>query len=279
MSAWVTEVTYELDQVGLSEHYVQTNTRIQNGEKEHVRFHKDGTFHVTTPKLEEDDTEPISSLFPTERHISLLEVLSTVNRLSGFIDTFEPWHRKYARSKPPNKTFFAGIIGIGCFIGTRKMEKISAAINGAELETTVNTYFTLENIDAANDRVLKLMSELELPEIYRNQPGVLHTSSDGQRHEVSVDSLNAYYSYKYFGKDQGATVRMVRRCFQLCRQGSPLRNRRTDAQRGREKRHPLDGHRRILGSSVRRDASARILIRSTANDRNFNAPSPTRVGA
>ena len=190
----------------LHEHYVQTNTRIQDGENNHVRFHKDGKFHVATPKVEEVDNEPVSSLFPTGRYIPLLEVLSTVNRLSGFVDAFEPWHRKYAREKPSNKTFFAGIIGIGCFIGTRKMEKISAAISGAELETTVNSYFSLENIDAANDRVLKFMSELELPELYRNQRGLLHTSSDGQRHEVSVDSLNSYYSYKYFGKDQGATA-------------------------------------------------------------------------
>ena len=39
------------------------------------------------------------------------------------------------------------------------MEKISTAINGAELETAVNSYFSLENIDAANDRVLKLMGK------------------------------------------------------------------------------------------------------------------------
>lgn len=190
----------------LHEHYVRTNTRIQNDENKYVRFHQDGRFHVITPKVEDDDIEQVSSLFPTGRYISLLEVLSTVDRLSGFINSFEPWHRKYARVRPPNKTFFAGIIGIGCFIGTRKMEKISAAINGAELETTVNTYFSLENIDAANDQVLKLMNELELPEIYRNQPGLLHTSSDGQRIEVSEDSLNTYYSYKYFGKNQGATA-------------------------------------------------------------------------
>jgi TnpA family transposase len=35
---------------------------------------------------------------------------------------------------------------------------------------------------------------------------VLHTSSDGQKFEVAVDSLNANYSFKYVGKDKGVSV-------------------------------------------------------------------------
>jgi TnpA family transposase len=34
----------------------------------------------------------------------------------------------------------------------------------------------------------------------------LHTSSDGPKFEVRADSLNANYSYKYFGKGQGVSV-------------------------------------------------------------------------
>ena len=34
----------------------------------------------------------------------------------------------------------------------------------------------------------------------------MHTSSDGQKYGVSVDSLNANYSYKYFGQEQGVTA-------------------------------------------------------------------------
>jgi TnpA family transposase len=35
---------------------------------------------------------------------------------------------------------------------------------------------------------------------------MLHTSSDGQKFEVAVDSLNANYSFKYLGKDKGVSV-------------------------------------------------------------------------
>ena len=61
------------------------------------------------------------------------------------------------------------------------------------------------SIHAANDHVLRLMNQLELPEVYRDQPGILHTSSDGQKFEVGVDSLNANYSFKYFGQGKGVT--------------------------------------------------------------------------
>jgi len=50
------------------------------------------------------------------------------------------------------------------------------------------------------------MTQLELPELYRRHPGQLHTSSDGAKFGVAVDSLNANYSFKYLGKDLGVSV-------------------------------------------------------------------------
>ena len=136
----------------------------------------------------------------------LIEVLSTVNRLTGFIDAFEPWYVKYARARPLEKTFLAGILGYGCFSGIGKIARISKWINETELETTVNGYFTLDNLHAANDLILKFMDRLELPEIYRRQAGKMHTSSDGQKYGVAVESLNANYSFKYLGQDAGVSA-------------------------------------------------------------------------
>ena len=67
----------------------------------------------------------------------------------------------------------------------------------------MNWHFSLDGLQAANDRVLRLMDRLELPNLARRLPDQLHTSSDGQKFEVRVDSLNANYSFKYFGKDSG----------------------------------------------------------------------------
>jgi TnpA family transposase len=55
-------------------------------------------------------------------------------------------------------------------------------------------------------RIISLMDRMELPNIYRRQNEILHTSSDGQKFEVAVDSLNANYSFKYFGQGRGVSV-------------------------------------------------------------------------
>jgi hypothetical protein len=85
---------------------------------------------------------------PDRDYISLIEVLSTVNRLTGFIDAFEPWYVKYARTRPPEKTFLAGILGYGCFIGIGKIARISKWINETERvcffrNDTINSRFSV----------------------------------------------------------------------------------------------------------------------------------------
>ena len=107
---------------------------------------------------------------------------------------------------PPRRTFFAGIAALGCDIGTGKILRISREINAAELENTVNWYFYPEGLHEVNDTLLRFMDRLELPQVYRRSPDRLHTSSDGQKFEVRADSLNANYSFKYFGKGKGVSV-------------------------------------------------------------------------
>ncbi len=51
-----------------------------------------------------------------------------------------------------------------------------------------------------------MLDQLELPNLYRSEPDQLHTSSDGQKFEVAVDSLNARHSFKYFGQHKGVSV-------------------------------------------------------------------------
>ena len=106
---------------------------------------------------------------------------------------------------PPASFLYAGT-GYGCFIGTHKTASISSGVAESELETTVNSYFTLDNLHSANDRILQFMDQLALPALYRQPNGLLHTSSDDQKFEVAVDSLHASYSFKYFGHDKGVSA-------------------------------------------------------------------------
>ena len=190
----------------LNARYEETNNNFATGSNQFLTFRNNGTFHVSTPKLDDNDSMPLSGVFPEQKFISLLEALATVDNDTGFLDEFQHWQTKFQQEKPAKKTFFAGIMAYGCDIGHHKLAQISKQINENELNNTLNWYFSLANIQAANDRVLQCMDRLELPNIYRNKDDLLHTSSDGQKFGVSVDSLNANYAFKYLGKDKGVSV-------------------------------------------------------------------------
>jgi TnpA family transposase len=136
----------------------------------------------------------------------MIEMLATVNQATDFLGEFEHWQSKYQRAQPEAKVLFAGIMGYGCDIGHRKLAQISSHLNENELENGVNWYFSLQNIQNANDKILHFISQLELPSLHHPADKPLHTSSDGQKVEVNVDSHNANQSFKYFGKGSGASV-------------------------------------------------------------------------
>lgn len=190
----------------LDQQYATTNQHLLEGQNEYLSFHQDGQLHVRTPKEEEADSQVLSSFFPADRYIALLEVLATVNRLSQFLDAFHHWQVKYPKPRPPEQVFFAGIIGYGCQIGPEKVARISRHLRGAELEHALTWYFSRDTLAEANDQILEFMAQLPLPQLYRRHEDHLHTSSDGQKVEVGVDALNANYSFKYFGQGKGVSA-------------------------------------------------------------------------
>ncbi|MGH9772860.1 MAG: Tn3 family transposase, partial [Candidatus Acidiferrales bacterium] len=192
----------ELDEA-LYQQYLFTNRNIAEGKNPYIKFKKNGGFTLSTPKQEESDAEPLQQYFPERRFVPLVEVLATVNRFTRYVDELQHPQQRYHHGRPSEAAIYAGMIGIGCTIGLRRMMRISRGITEAELEHTVNWHFTLDGLQAANDRVVRFMDRLELPNLARRLPDRLHTSSDGQKFEVRVDSLNANYSFKYFGKEQG----------------------------------------------------------------------------
>ena len=190
----------------LHQQYNTTNKLYLDGENQHLKIKDNGMFRIATPKQEDEQGDTALQSFFPEQPVPLTEVLSTVNRYTGFLEEFEHWQHRYTKNSATDKTLYAGIIGKGCAIGTPKIARISSQINENNLSHIINWYFSLENIRSANDRVIKLLDSMELPEIYRQTKDALHTASDGQKFTVWTDSLNANYSYKYCGKEQGASA-------------------------------------------------------------------------
>ncbi|MEZ5834886.1 MAG: Tn3 family transposase [Geminicoccaceae bacterium] len=190
----------------LHRQYEATNRKAREGGNPHLRIKSNGRFRVQTPAVEDIESEPLRDSFPQRHYVPLAEILASVNRHCGLLDELRHWQQTHAPRKPSPAVLLAGIMGLGCGIGIRKMAQISPAIGERELENAVNWRFSLDNLVAANDRVVSAMDAMELPDIYRRSSGRLHTSSDGQKFEIRTESLNANYSFKYFGKGRGVSA-------------------------------------------------------------------------
>lgn len=190
----------------LHQHYVTTNERLGAKQNSYVSQRPDTSLLVKTPAQSTVKTEALSGFFPGRQYIALSEILATVNQLTQFLTEFAHGPRSPQNTPPPLRTFLAGLLGLGCGIGIRKLARISRHVNEAQVEHAVNWYFTPATLRAANDRILHLLDHLPLPRIYQRSADALQTSSDGQKFEVPTESLNANYSYKYFGKGQGVSV-------------------------------------------------------------------------
>lgn len=187
----------------LEDAYNRTNTHILEERNHLLSFKSGGRFKVTTPNKEESTI--MAEPFPKHKIIALSEVLHTIHQTTKFIDVFVHTQPRYAKKRPDENVFIAGIMGYGCNIGIRKMGKITQPISPHELENVAEWYLSLENIEASNQRILDYLDEMELPNIFRKAKEGLRTSSDGQKIDMAVESLNASYSYKYFGKGKGVS--------------------------------------------------------------------------
>jgi len=188
----------------LTAQYKTTNHRATGNP--YLKLRKDGTFHIATPALDARDTDPLGDLFPQRHDVALAQVLETVNNHCNMLRSFEHWQQTHVRQATSHPALLAGIMGLGCGIGVRKMARISSSVTESELDYTVNWRFSLDNIRAANDAVLKAMDRMELPNLHRQSRDQLHTASDGQKFEVRGDSLHASRSFKYFGQGQGVSA-------------------------------------------------------------------------
>ena len=189
----------------IHQQYQTTNNNILNKNNQHIKFNKDEKAIAITLKVEKADNRSMSELFPSEPY-PILQILSDVNKVTNFVSCFEHYNVKHAKQKPKDEIFFGGIMGYGFDLGTNRIAKISKGLNGNTLENTANWYFTLDNLYAANNVLAEQIDKLDLSDRMVKQKDKLHTASDGQKFNIAVDSLNANYSFKYFGKEKGISI-------------------------------------------------------------------------
>lgn len=189
----------------LNERYRHVN-RYHSGDNEFLNVDEHGKVKVRTPATDYSQQSAVSDILADSGIVPVLQILRELNRQHDFTRTLKHLSPKNNKLKPSAETHLAGIIGIGCNIGLNRLTKISTGLNASTLKNTVNWCFSLKNLQQANDVLIAALSRLALSDVFIHQPGQLHTSSDGRKVGVAVDSLHANYSFKYFGKDKGVAL-------------------------------------------------------------------------
>jgi hypothetical protein len=190
----------------LDKQYHTVNQSINNGRNPHISFNKAGEIIVDTPKVEKIETMRIAELLKQENYISILDVLGVVDRLTNFSECLQHYRVVQQIKRPQPIVLVAGLMAKGCNIGLAKLASVSKGINGNTLETVVNWYFSNDHLMEANNRIIRFINKLALPNIMRRTLGKLHTSSDGQKRNVDFDSILANFSFKYHGSGRGVSI-------------------------------------------------------------------------
>ena len=190
----------------LSQKYTDVNARLLSDENPLLAIEK-GKLKLKTPKIENDDFAFVGDTLMQNGFVPIQKILSDVNVVCRFSDCFKHFSNKNFKMRPGQELILAGIIGKGCNIGLKRMANISnKSITDDMLSNAVTWFFDLDKVNAASNKINEYIDRLALPNAYKYSPDETHTSSDGQKYYVAVDSLNSTYSFKYFGKDKGSTI-------------------------------------------------------------------------
>lgn len=218
---WVSQRDSLLRKAGLEHHSIGRNTLLSLNEKlnhqfellnsglsknKQIYFDKQNQWHLHRYQSKKSEEPVTGLLYPQHKVISLLNVLRLVNNETGFMDAFKYKSVGYVSKKPDERFFYAAIIGYGENIGIRKMGMISKNIMQNTLEAVASHYFSPESSIKANDLILAKSNRLPITNLFRNLSEFIHTGSDGQKFDVSIPSLRASSSFKYFGNGKGITI-------------------------------------------------------------------------
>ena len=108
---------------------------------------------------------------------------------------------RYVKQEADARAIIACLLAWGTNMGLGKMSEISD-IRYYTLAATSDNFIRLETLKEANDLVSNAIAELPIFRHY-DIGETLHSSSDGQKFETQIDTLNARHSPKYFGLKKG----------------------------------------------------------------------------
>jgi len=155
------------------------------------RSKKGGRWRLPYTRAERGMNDPF---FESLKQVDIHAVFHFVNRQCQFMSEFSHVLHRFAGRKADQRTLTACILAWGTNMGLDRMAQISD-IGYQALATTSNNFIRLETLQKANASVANAIAQLPIFQQY-NLGGVIHSSSDGQKFETLLHTINARYSPK-----------------------------------------------------------------------------------
>ncbi|HEY1016901.1 MAG TPA: Tn3 family transposase, partial [Herpetosiphonaceae bacterium] len=182
----------------------RVNGRIASGANMGVTVTHHGTtshWTLSAPRGRESSNHTLFTRLP---QTTLTQVLALVDQECGFMEAFEHALGRYAHHRRENRILRACLMAWGTNLGLHRMGDMSD-VAGSTLVRTSGNYVRPETLQAASTTVINRLATSPLFQ-HHQIDGVVHSSSDGQKFETDLATVNARYSSKYFGLGKGVVA-------------------------------------------------------------------------
>ena len=183
----------------------EVNRRILEGENKHIKVTGSKGNRKWYLVYEKKPDDPATNEFYENiPQVGVGKVLNFVNQHCQFLQAFEHVLGRYVKKEADHQAIIACIIAFGTNNGLSTMAEISD-MDYHNLSTTASNFIRLETLRKANDKISNAIARLPIFKYYDIEEGRIHSSSDGQKFETQINTINARYSPKYFGLNKGVT--------------------------------------------------------------------------
>ena len=184
--------------------FTAVNQRSADGTNTHIKVTgvaEKRRWRLRYPSEEAAVNSPFYNQLPG---IGIVELLWCVAEQTGCLRAFTHVLARYVKHDPDPRELLACVVALGTNMGLWNMTEV-AGLSHAALMTTTRNYLRLETLHAANDAISNAIATLPAFHLYDIRDS-MHSSSDGQRMETQIETINARYSPKYFGLKQGVSA-------------------------------------------------------------------------
>jgi len=184
------------------------NQAIKDKSNTDVYPHPKGGWRYNLPPPDFSTEKFIPNLLGnTEGYITLLDVLREIDSYCGYTERFTNLRISGGKTDADKMQLFATLYSLGTNLGHNETIKMANGIVSLkQLRDTENYFFSIKSLKNVNKCIIEFIHSLNLPLLYIDNDRVVHTSSDGAKLVVDVDSLLANYSFKYYGKESGVNI-------------------------------------------------------------------------